>query len=79
MKRILGNSLAPEIGSVDALTLAQLSGRGLAGRIIDYPHLIKTAIADGMKYFFVEQSRYFNETQLQSPGVNTHYMKNLVL
>jgi len=47
--------------------------------IINYPYLIKTALADGMKYFFVEQSRYFNETQLQSAGVNAHYMKNLVL
>lgn len=47
--------------------------------IINYPHLIGTAIKDGMEYFFVEQSRYFHETELQSAAANARYLKNLRL
>ena len=47
--------------------------------IIDYPHLLNLAMKDGMKYFFVEQSRYFHETELQSALVNAAYMKHLQL
>lgn len=47
--------------------------------IIDYPHLLNVAVKDGMEYFFVEQSRYFHETELQSAAVNARYLKNLKL
>ena len=45
--------------------------------IIDYPQLIKTALADGMEYFLVEQSRYYHETELQSAAINALYMNDL--
>jgi hypothetical protein len=32
-----------------------------------------------MKYFFVEQSRLYHETALQSAAVNEKYLKNLRL
>jgi sugar phosphate isomerase/epimerase len=38
--------------------------------IIDYRHLLSIALANGMEYFFVEQSRLFHETALQSAAVN---------
>jgi len=47
--------------------------------IIDYPKLITTALNNGLKYFFVEQSRYFKETPMQSAKVNADYLKNLTL
>jgi len=47
--------------------------------IIDYPKLITTALNNGVKYFFVEQSRYFKETPMQSAKVNADYLKNLTL
>jgi sugar phosphate isomerase/epimerase len=47
--------------------------------IIDYPHLLSTALDNGMKYFFVEQSRFFHETPLQSANANIEYLKGLKL
>lgn len=47
--------------------------------IINYPHLLKTALDNGMKYFFVEQSRFFNERPLQSAAINAAYLKKLRL
>jgi len=47
--------------------------------IIDYPHLLKTGLDNGMEYFFVEQSRFFKETQLRSAAVNAGYLKTLKL
>ena len=47
--------------------------------IINYPHLLKVAQDNGMKYFFVEQSRYYQETEMQSAQVNAGYMKHLLL
>ncbi|HVW96371.1 MAG TPA: sugar phosphate isomerase/epimerase [Mucilaginibacter sp.] len=45
--------------------------------IIDYPQLLTTCLDNGMEYFFVEQSRFFNETPLQSAAVNAEYLINL--
>ncbi|MGZ3871874.1 MAG: sugar phosphate isomerase/epimerase family protein [Mucilaginibacter sp.] len=47
--------------------------------IINYPHLLSTALDHGMEYFFVEQSRYFHETPLQSASVNAAWLKRLKL
>jgi sugar phosphate isomerase/epimerase len=47
--------------------------------IINYPHLLSTALDNGMKYFFVEQSRFYHETPLQSAKVNIDYLKKLQL
>jgi sugar phosphate isomerase/epimerase len=47
--------------------------------IINYQHLLSTALNDGMKYFFVEQSRFYHETPLQSAKVNINYLKHLQL
>ena len=47
--------------------------------IIDYRHLLSTALSNGMKYFFVEQSRLYHETALQSAVVNEKYLRNLKL
>jgi sugar phosphate isomerase/epimerase len=47
--------------------------------IINYPHLLSIAIDNGMQYFFVEQSRFHNETPLQSAKVNADYLKALKL
>ena len=47
--------------------------------IINYPHLLSTALANGMEYFFVEQSRFFNETPLQSAKFNAEYLKKLTI
>ena len=47
--------------------------------IINYPHLLNVALNNGMEYFFVEQSRYDHETQLESAQVNAGYMKRLRL
>jgi hypothetical protein len=32
-----------------------------------------------MEYYFAEQSRFYNETPLQSAGVNAAYLKQLKL
>jgi sugar phosphate isomerase/epimerase len=45
--------------------------------IINYPHLLSTGLDNGMQYFFVEQSRFHNETPLQSAKVNIDYLKKL--
>lgn len=50
-------------------------GRG----VINYPHLLSTALDNGMQYFFVEQSRFYHETPLQSAKVNIDYLKTLKL
>jgi sugar phosphate isomerase/epimerase len=47
--------------------------------IINYRHLLSTALSDGMKYFFVEQSRLYHETAMQSAAVNEKYLRNLRL
>lgn len=47
--------------------------------IINYPHLLSTALNNGMKYFFVEQSRFFHETPLQSAKKNISYLNTLRL
>jgi len=47
--------------------------------IMNYPHLLSTALDNGMEYFFVEQSRLFHETALQSAAVNAEYLKSLKL
>jgi hypothetical protein len=47
--------------------------------IINYKHLLSTALSNGMKYFFVEQSRLYHETALQSAAVNEKYLRNLRL
>lgn len=47
--------------------------------IINYPQLLSTALNNGMEYFFVEQSRLYHETALQSAGINAIYLKNLNL
>jgi sugar phosphate isomerase/epimerase len=46
---------------------------------VDYAKLIKTALNTGTDYFFVEQSRFFNETPLQSAQKNAAYLKGLQL
>jgi len=51
----------------------------LGDGIINYRHLLATALANGMEYFFVEQSRLFHETALQSAAVNEKYLRNLRL
>ncbi|HEY2349206.1 MAG TPA: sugar phosphate isomerase/epimerase, partial [Puia sp.] len=51
----------------------------LGDGIINYKHLLSTALSNGMKYFFVEQSRLYHETALESAAVNEKYLKNLRL
>lgn len=55
------------------------SASDLAQGAINYPHLLKIALNNGVKYFFVEQSRFNQETPLQSAAINAKYMKNLRL
>lgn len=45
--------------------------------IINYPRLLTTALNNGMEYFFVEQSRFYHETPLESARVNATYLENL--
>jgi sugar phosphate isomerase/epimerase len=47
--------------------------------IINYRQLLSIALSNGMKYFFVEQSRLYHETALQSAAINEKYLKNLRL
>jgi sugar phosphate isomerase/epimerase len=47
--------------------------------IINYPQLLSTALDNGMQYFFVEQSRFFHETPLQSALFNAAYLKSIKL
>lgn len=51
----------------------------LGDGIINYKQLLMTALDDGMHYFFVEQSRLFHETALQSAGLNADYLEHLRL
>lgn len=55
----------------------QESACDLGKGIIDYSHLLATCRDNGMLYFFVEQSRFFHETPLQSAQVNADYIKEL--
>ena len=45
--------------------------------VINYPELLTTALDDGMNYFFIEQSRFYHETPLQSARVNLNYLKQI--
>ena len=47
--------------------------------IINYPHLLSTALDNGMEYFFVEQSRFFQETPMQSAKFNLDYLQHIKL
>ncbi|TSD62629.1 sugar phosphate isomerase/epimerase [Inquilinus sp. KBS0705] len=47
--------------------------------VINFPKLIAAAEDNGMEYFFVEQSRYLNETPLQSAQKNAAYLKGMRL
>ncbi|MBB5397941.1 sugar phosphate isomerase/epimerase [Mucilaginibacter sp. AK015] len=47
--------------------------------IIDFKKFIKVGQDNGMQYFFVEQSRFFHETPLQSAQKNAAYLKRLSL
>jgi sugar phosphate isomerase/epimerase len=51
----------------------------LGNGTINYPQLLSLALNHGMQYFFVEQSRFFRETPLQSAEINAVYVKNLNL
>ncbi|HWB24845.1 MAG TPA: sugar phosphate isomerase/epimerase [Chitinophagaceae bacterium] len=44
---------------------------------VDYPKLISTALNNGVEYFFVEQSRFYHETPLESAKINADYLKKL--
>ncbi|HWD90473.1 MAG TPA: sugar phosphate isomerase/epimerase [Mucilaginibacter sp.] len=71
MRDVLKHRLPPGSTEESACDL----GRG----IINYPHLLATGLDNGMKYFFVEQSRFFHETPLQSAKINIDYLKKLQL
>lgn len=43
--------------------------------IINFPKLLSAAQDSGVTYFFVEQSRYYHETPLQSARKNAVYLK----
>lgn len=44
--------------------------------IINFPKLLTAAKAEGVNYFFVEQSRYYQETPLQSARKNALFLKS---
>lgn len=44
---------------------------------INYPEILKTAMANGVKYFFVEQERYDLHNPMDSAEINASYMKAL--
>lgn len=69
MRDVLKHRLPP--GSTDE------SACDLGQGIINYPHLLSVCLANGMKYFLVEQSRFFQETPLQSAKFNIDYLKQL--
>lgn len=71
MRDVMKHRLPP--GSADE------SATDLGLGIINYPKLLEVGLENGMQYFFVEQSRYDHETQLESARVNAEYMKHLVL
>lgn len=62
-------------GSTDESACDPGTGEGK----INYPHLLNTAMNNGCKYFFVEQSRFYQETPLQSAKVNADYLKKISL
>ncbi|OOQ59045.1 sugar phosphate isomerase/epimerase family protein [Mucilaginibacter pedocola] len=43
--------------------------------IINFPKLLTAAKSEGVKYFFVEQSRYYHETPMQSAKKNIVFLK----
>lgn len=43
--------------------------------ILNFPKLISAAQNSGVNYFFVEQSRYYHETPLQSARKNAEFLK----
>jgi sugar phosphate isomerase/epimerase len=45
--------------------------------IIDYPALLSLALTCGMEYFFVEQSRLFQETAMESASYNINYLQKI--
>ncbi|MBK0380388.1 sugar phosphate isomerase/epimerase family protein [Mucilaginibacter segetis] len=47
--------------------------------ILNFPKLIAAGQAVGMHYFFVEQSRFYHETPLQSAKANISYMQKMRL
>lgn len=47
--------------------------------VINFPKLISAAMANGAKYFFAEQSRFYHETPLQSAKKNAAYLKAMRL
>ncbi|HEK20090.1 sugar phosphate isomerase/epimerase family protein [Mucilaginibacter sp.] len=47
--------------------------------IINFPKFIAAGEDNGMEFFFVEQSRYHNETPLQSAQKNAAYLKSMRL
>ena len=55
------------------------SATDLGEGVVNYSQLLTTAIDNGMKYFFVEQSRFFNETPLQSAKKNFDYLSRFRL
>ncbi|WP_462266799.1 sugar phosphate isomerase/epimerase family protein [Mucilaginibacter sp.] len=46
---------------------------------LNYPHLLTVAMNNGVDYFFVEQSRFYNETPMQSAAINAAYLKRIQL
>jgi len=69
MRDVLKERLPAGSGEESACDL----GKG----IINYPRLLSAALDNGMRYFFVEQSRLFQETAMQSALVNVNYLKAL--
>ncbi|RYU90384.1 sugar phosphate isomerase/epimerase [Mucilaginibacter terrigena] len=47
--------------------------------VIDFKKFIRVGQDNGMRYFFVEQSRFHNETPLQSAAKNAGYLRRLKL
>ncbi len=45
---------------------------------LDFPEILKTARANGMQFYIVEQERYDNSSSMDSAKVDAAYMKQLV-
>lgn len=71
IRNVLKKLLPKSSGEESACDLGSSDGK------LDYPHILTTAINTGCKYFFVEQSRFYHETPLQSAKVNADYLKRL--
>lgn len=69
LRDVLKVRLPPESKEESACDLGQ--------GIIDYPALLSVALACGMQYFFVEQSRLYHETALESASVNLKYLQKI--